>query len=287
MVVESSSGGTGGVKIALLFGLVLALGASVAYLYTQLNDTKAELAKTRDALLGEIEKVREAGSLTSQSHRRTVETIKDQLAAAQRQAAVAVGEAKVEAIKHAEELTAKLAQEQQKQEAMLKADIQNVEQSASAANTKIGEVRTEVGSVKTEVASTKTELEKTIANLKRVTGDVTGQGSLIATNSKELAALRALGERNYFEFRVNKTKDMQKVGDVGIQLKKTDAKKNRYTIEVLVDDKRVEKKDKTVNEPVQFLTSKAKQPYEIVVNEVGKDQIAGYLATPKVQTSRN
>ena len=72
-----------------------------------------------------------------------------------------------------------------------------------------------------------------------------------------------------------------------MQLKKADVKKNRYTIELIVDDQRVEKKDKTINEPVQFLTSKAKQPYEIVVNKVQKDQIAGYLATPKVQNVRN
>ena len=71
-----------------------------------------------------------------------------------------------------------------------------------------------------------------------------------------------------------------------ILLKKTDQKKNRYTIEVTVDDKVVEKKDKTVNEPVQFLTSKARQPYELVVNEVKKDVIVGYLATPKVMEPR-
>jgi hypothetical protein len=112
------------------------------------------------------------------------------------------------------------------------------------------------------------------------------QSGLIATNAKELAALKALGERNYYEFNLGKTKQPQKVGDVFIQLKRTDPKRNRYTIEILADDKKVEKKDKTVNEPVQFYTSKARQPYEIVVNEVRKDVIVGYLATPKVQASR-
>ena len=130
-------------------------------------------------------------------------------------------------------------------------------------------------------------IEKTVANLKRVQGDVSSQGSLIATNGTEISALRALGERNIFEFKIAKSKEPQKVGDVAVLLKKADMKKNRYTIEVTVDDKRVEKKDKTINEPVQFLTSKARQPYEIVVNEVKKDMIAGYLATPKVQTTRN
>ena len=70
-------------------------------------------------------------------------------------------------------------------------------------------------------------------------------------------------------------------------LKKTDPKKNKYTIELVADDKRVEKKDKNLNEPVQFYVAKARQPYEIVVNEVKKDQIVGYLTTPKVQSARN
>jgi chromosome segregation ATPase len=274
-------------KIGILFGLVLALVAATVYLFMQLNNTKAELAKTRDGLLDEITKVREAGSLSAQSHRRTVDALKDQLEAARRQASMAAGQAKVDAIKKSEELAAQLQKAQAAQSAALKADISKVEATASSATERIGEVSTEVGTVKSDVASTKSELEKTVANLKRVTGDLSSQGSLIATNSSELAALKALGERNYFEFRIGKGKDRQKVGDVMMQLKKADSKKNRYTIELLVDDKLVEKRDKTVNEPVQFLTSKAKQPYEIVVNEVKKDQIAGYLATPKVQTTRN
>ena len=123
--------------------------------------------------------------------------------------------------------------------------------------------------------------------MKRVRGDLDGTSSLVATNGKELNALRALGERNYFEFNISKSKEPQRVGDVAVLLKKTDPKRNRFTIELVADDKRVEKKDKNLNEPVQFYVSKARQPYEIVVNEVKKDQIVGYLATPKVQTSRN
>jgi chromosome segregation ATPase len=277
-------------KMALLFGFVLALAAANVYLFMQLNDTKADLAKTKDALLGEIDKVREASSLTSQSHRRNVETLKAQLEATRRQANLAAGQAKIDAIKRTEELTGQLAKEQQAQQAQqqaMKADISKVEQTASTATTRIGEVSTEVGTVKSDVATTKSDLEKTVANLKRAVGDISGQGSLIATNASELTALKTLGERNYTEFRLTKSNTLQKVGDISVSLKKADMKRNRYTIELMVDDKVVEKKDKTVNEPVQFLTSKAKQPYEIVVNEVKKDMIAGYLATPKVLSSRN
>jgi hypothetical protein len=141
--------------------------------------------------------------------------------------------------------------------------------------------------VKTDAAATKAELEKTISDLKSTRGDLGVQSGLIATNGKELAALRALGERNYTEFRLTKEKTPRKVGDVQMRLKAADMKKNRYTIELIADDKLVEKKDKTINEPVQFMLSRATQPFEIVVNEVKKDMISGYLSAPKVQQTRN
>ena len=91
---------------------------------------------------------------------------------------------------------------------------------------------------------------------------------------------------NYFEFQLTKTKAPQKIGDVAVQVKRMDTKRNRYTIELIADDKKVEKKDRSVNEPVQFYMAKARIPYEIVVNEVRNDRIVGYLATPKVREMR-
>ena len=166
-------------------------------------------------------------------------------------------------------------------------EVSQVKDDAASTKTEVGSVKTDVGNVKTDLAGTKSELEKTIAELKSTRGDMGVQSGLIATNSKELAALKALGERNYTEFKLGKSKAPQKVGDIAVLLKRTDPKHNRYTIEVVADDKTVEKKDKTVNEPVQFLMSKATQPYELVVNEVKKDQISGYVAAPKVHQTRN
>lgn len=273
----------GGVKIAILFGAVLALLAATLYLYFQVTQLQADLGQTREMLLAEISKAKETSSITAQSQRSALDKLKADYDAALRQAAAATGSAKAEAQQYAEKLATQLKSEQAKTAAALTGQISEVKQVASTATTKIGEVSTEVSSVKSEVASTKSELEKTIADLKRTQGDMGVQSGLIATNAKELAALKALGERNYFEFRINKSKDPQRVGDITLKLTKADEKKNRFTIELVADDKKTEKKDKSINEPLQFYTSKARQPYEIVVNEVKKDQIAGYLATPKVQ----
>ncbi len=279
------SGGQG-VKMAILFGAVVVLIAANVYLYLQIDGLKQEMAKNRETMAAEVGRVKETSAVTTAAAQKHLQDLRSELDEARKQASTAVGQAKIDAQKHADEVAARLAQQQKATEAQLKGQISQVEQTASAATTKIGEVSTEVGAVKTDLSSTKSELDKTIASLKSVSGDLGVQSGLIATNGKELAALKALGERNYFEFNLGKTKQPQRVGDIMLLLKKTDQKKNKYTVEVTADDKKVEKKDKNVNEPVQFYTSKARQPYEIVVNEVKKDVIVGYLATPKVQSGR-
>jgi hypothetical protein len=280
----------GGAKTVILYVLVVALIAATGYLFVQVTQTRSELAQTREALLDEISKIHETSAVSTQTSRRSVESLKSDVDAARRQASQLAGQAKIDAEKHAEELAAnlqKVQQEQAQKVSAVTAEVSQVKDQASAANTKISEVSTDVGNVKTEVASTRSELEKTIAQLKATQGDLGVQSGLIATNGKELAALKALGERNYVEFKLAKTKGPQKVGDISVLLKKADPKTNRYTITVIADDKTVEKRDKTVNEPVQFMLAKASQPYELVVNDVKKDLITGYVAAPKVQQTRN
>jgi len=212
--------------------------------------------------------------------------LKEELAAAQAQARTQSSQAKAESIARAEQLTRKIQEEQAKVQQQVSSEISEVKQSASAANAKIADVSTDVGGVKSQVTATQEELQKTISDLKSARGDLGVQSGLIATNASELQALRRLGERNYFEFKLGKTKSPQRVGDVTLMLRKTDPKKNKFTVDVMADDKLTEKKDKNLNEPVQFYTSKAKQPYELVVNSISKDLIVGYLATPKEQATR-
>jgi len=274
------------VTTAVLYGLVIALAVASGVLFYQLDGLKSEMTKTKGAILNEIAQVRETSSVTVAANRERLESLRADLEATRSQASMAASSARKEAAKHASQLVQKLQQEQVKQAEEVRTELTQVKESATTAHAKISDVTTDVGNVKTEVASTKSELEKTIGTLKSVQGDLGVQSGLIATNATELAALRAMGERNYYEFDLPKTKEMQRVGDVAVRLKKADTKRNRYTIELVADDKRVEKKDKTVNEPVQFYVAGTRQPHEIVVNEVRKDRIVGYLATPKVIQAR-
>ncbi len=275
-----------GVLTALVAGAIIALVAANIYLYVQLDHMRTDVAKMRESLLTDLSNLRDASSVTTASQTRHLETLKEELEAARAQARNAASQAKVEATARAEQLAKQLQVEQAKVQQQVSSEISDVKQTAAAANAKIADVSTDVGGVKTQVSQTQAELQKTIADLKSARGDLGIQSGLIATNASELAALKRLGERNYFEFKLGKTKQPQRVGDITLQLKKTDPKKNKYTVDVMADDKRTEKKDKNINEPVQFYTSKAKQPYELVVNQVQKDLIVGYLSTPKEQAAR-
>jgi hypothetical protein len=148
---------------------------------------------------------------------------------------------------------------------------------------KIGAVATDVSGAKKDIDATRTDLEATKTKLERAAGDMGVMSGLIARNHDDLEELKRKGDRNYYEFNIQKSKTPQKVGPVQIALNKTDQKKNKYTITVLADDKSIEKKDKTSGEPVQFYVKGSQRltPYEIVVFDVNKNQITGYLSTPK------
>ena len=276
--------GSGGMKTAILIGAIVAVLAANVYLYIQLDRLRTDMAKFRESMATEIANLRETSSVTNQTARRHIDSLKEELENTRRQASTMASQAKAEALKKADQIQAQLEAEQRKQQQQVSAELSQVKQNADS---QFAAVNTDVTGVKSQLGMTQSELQKTIADLKKVTGDLGVQSGYIATNGQEIAALKRLGERNIFEFNLGRSKAPQRVGDISISLKKTDPKHNKYTIEVLADDKTTEKRDRTINEPVQFYTLKAKQPYEIVVNQVQKDKIVGYLSTPKEQVARN
>jgi hypothetical protein len=272
------------VKTAVGAGALLALLASNIYLFVQVHDQKAEMAKQQQALSAQIQDLKDSASTIRQTQQKHYETLSEQMDRRAREAAAEANSAKSEALKKVDQTKAQLEQEQEKTAEKINGDLTAAQQATSQ---KFAEVSTDVGTVKQQVSSTQSDLQKTIAQLSKVQGDLGVTSGYVAKNSTELEALKRLGERNYFEFTLSKGKETKHVGDIQLVLKKADPKKQKFTVNVLADDKTIEKKDKTLFEPVQFYVSKSPhQPYEIVVNRVSKDQISGYLATPKDTLSR-
>jgi DNA repair exonuclease SbcCD ATPase subunit len=160
---------------------------------------------------------------------------------------------------------------------------QQITEAQKASEEKITAVSSDLGGAKKDIEATRTDLEATKSKLERATGDMGVMSGLIAKNHDDVEELRRRGDRNYYEFTLTKSKTPQRVGPVQMSLNKADQKKSKYTMTVLADDKSIEKKDKTAGEPIQFYVkgSARMSPYEVVVFDVGKNQITGYLATPK------
>lgn len=280
-----------GMLTALVAGALIALIAANIYLYVQLDHVRGDLATVQEKLSTQLSNLRDTANVNTEAQKRHIETLKEELEAARAQQRNLAGQAKTESQAYAEKLKRQIEEEQAKVQQQMSTEISgvksDVQQVATKADAKIADVSTEVGNVKSAQSQTAAELQKTINDLKSVRGDLGVQSGLIATNGNELAALKLRGERNYFDVKLGKTKQPQRVGDITLLLKNTDPKKNKYTVQVMSDDKLTEKKDKNINEPVQFYTAKGGRiPYELVINKVDKNMITGYLATPKVETAR-
>jgi chromosome segregation ATPase len=157
---------------------------------------------------------------------------------------------------------------------------QETQKAVSSVSSDVSSVKTDVGGVKTDLGNTQTELKTAESQLQSMKGDLGLQSGLIATNHDQLEILKHKGDRNYYEFTLDKGQ-RKPVSTVSLELKKADTKHSRYTLEVYADDKKIEKKDRGLNEPVQFYTGKDNYLYELVVNSITKNEIKGYVSTPK------
>jgi F0F1-type ATP synthase membrane subunit b/b' len=183
--------------------------------------------------------------------------------------------------KELEERAQAIIQREQADNQRLENAQKQTAQQVNQVSNQVSSVQSDVGGVKTDLSKTQTDLATTISQLQQVRGDLTNTNSVIARNHDELVLLEHRGDRNYYEFSLQKGQ-RKPVGTVSLELKKTDQKRNRFTLDVFADDKVYEKKDRNVNEPLQFYSGKEPALFEIVVNNINsRNEITGYLSTPK------
>ena len=250
---------------AIILAVVLGIGGLV-WCYT----LQGRLATAEASLVDAGKKNDELADKLNTTNARlsaTAETLSQNVGATQKQI-----DARADAIMAAQKAesaqTTKLAEQQQQ------------------AEKQIGAVSTDVASVKTDVANTRSDLETTKSQLQRVVGDAGVMSGLIATNHSELEELKHKGDRNYYEFSLQKGAQPTLLSTIKLQVKKVDVKHSRYTLEVSADDRNIEKKDKNLDEPVQFYTGKDPVLFELVVNDIEKNKVSGYLSTPKTVGSK-
>jgi ribosomal protein L29 len=260
-LVEVPTGGGSAVKWIVSLLAVLYVAGSLFFLFN-LRDRIDQLGKDQSASNAQVADL----GKRMQSAEADSETLAKQLGMTKK------------------ELAARSDQLQREQSAQRVSQQQLAEQQKeqiSQVNGEVANVKTDVGGVKTDVASTKAELAAAEAKLQSAVGDLGVQSGLIANTRGDLEVLKHKGDRNYYEFTLVKGAKPQPVSTVSLQLKKTDPKRGKFTVNVTSDDKTIEKKDRNVSEPIQFYSGRDHLLYEMVVWSVDKKQAVGYLSTPK------
>ena len=263
------------VLCVLFLGLALALAGNI-YQFNRSARLASNMAANERSTQLEIRKLADSAGAALQLDQQRFDQLKDQLSTS---AAATLRQARSDVKRSSSQLTQSLSQAHQD----VVNQLSDLKQETGA---KLDDTSSKLNDTSAKLNQVSGDLDKTGSDVRQVTGDLGMVSGQVATNGKELAALRELGERNYFEFDLSKPNQPQKVGDIRLVLRKSDPKHSRYTLQVLADDKTVEKRDKTINEPVQLYVSGNQQPYEIVVNEIKKNEVVGYLATPKVKAQR-
>ncbi len=265
-MAETRSGGSWQLPAIIVLGLIAVGGLGFGW------NASSKLDSTQQAVSGQLK-------AEQQSVQQDVSALRERLAQDEKTNADLQGDLKVVTDK------LKITQGQLKK-SRDESTKQNDEttQKLTALDTSVkGELATkatsdDVKSVDTKVINVKTDLDATRQDLKMARSEI---GTLIARNHDEIDQLRRLGERDYMEFTVSGKNKPQKVGNVTVELKGVNQKHNQYSLAMTVEDKRFEKKNRALNEPILFYTSGTHQAEEVVINKVGKDQISGYLSMPK------
>lgn len=256
---------------ALLAVIALTLLAAIASLVwcgtlsSRLGNAQSELNDTKQQNVDLAAKLRE----TDARLRVTTEELGRSLGLTQKQLDTRAQE--IMRREAAQEAAARQLESAQKQTA----------QQVSAVSSDLSGVKTDVGGVKTDLTKTQTDLAGAVSQLQSIRGDLTDTNSVIARNHDELVLLQHKGDRNYYEFTLQKGR-RKPVGTVSLELRKADPKHNRFTLAIFSDDKVYEKKDRNTNEPLQFYSGKEPHLFEVVVNSIkNKKEISGYLSSPK------
>ncbi len=262
---EGQSVASGHVLRNVLLGIAIVYVAVSLYFIFEMRGRLASLEQSQKAATAELARLDKGLGGTESNLKASTQALAERLGTTE---------------KEITDRAFQLQRQQRATEQRLAAESAQHKQALEQVTGEVNGVKTELGGTKTDLASTKTDLEATKAKLERTIGDLNVQSGLIARTRDDLDYLKHRGDRNIYEFTLTRN-SRTPVSTISLELKKTDPKKSRFTLNVLADDRTIEKKDRTLYEPMQFYTGRDRQLFELVVLSVDKNKITGYMSTPK------
>ncbi len=265
-------------KFVVVFVILVALAIAQIYSLSQLTTLRGSFETQQEKLRKDLsaqlqDQLSSRLSAFEHSNAQQLDAMKTEVDTAAKRMGRAGGE-----IRRSKEKLAKLETEQNQQAEALKQEI-----ARKADQQQLGALTQDVSATKTDLDTTKKAVDTLRSDLGMARSEL---GTLIAKNHDDIDTLRKLGERDYFEFTLERNQPQTIVG-VSVLLKRTNLKRHRFSVNLVADDQEIEKKDRTVNEPIFFYVGGSKRAYELVVNKVQSNKVTGYVSTPKgvVQTA--
>jgi len=237
---------------------------SLSSIQAQQASLKAQMAQVNDQVTAKLASLEDANA-------QQLDALRSELDATTKTVKKGSGGA---SLAHTRRLIADLQKQNEAENAALK---QQMAQDHDQVSQQITSVSQDVSATKTDLGSTKQTVDTLKNDLGMARSDM---GTLIARNHDDIETLRKLGQRNYYEFTLDKNQE-QTVAGVGLVLKKTNVKHHRFNMDLLTNDISVSKNNRTIDEPIFFTTGGSKAFFELVVNKVDQNKIAGYISTPK------
>ena len=270
------AGNTGhGVKFMVIFLVLAALAVGEFYTVNKMSSLRDEQVNQQNQLRKDLTAQIQDQVLThltamEQQNRQQLAAVKAEFDQTTKRMGSQGGE-----LKRARAMVTQLRDQQRQQDVELKQQL-----AEKADQKQLGTLTEDVSSTKSDLETTKKVVSTLAADLGMARSDL---GTLIARNHDDIEYLRKLGERDYYEFKLARNSPTRVAG-VGLDLRKTNVKRYRFNVAITADDMQVEKKDRTINEPVFFYVNGSKKPYELVVNSVQSTEVKGYISTPKGAT---
>ena len=271
-----------GQMIALALVIVFAAATNV-YLFSRMKSLEVEAHTLRTRMETEIAKVNESSAYRNVQARREFEDLREEVKKTRSQI---TKETDANTRARTRRLAGNVAKKQREQQEMLLGEIRVVSGKAGEARQGVDEVRTDVQAMQSDAEETRAQLNETGAMLRSTHSHVMDLDGQVSGNAAGIENLRKLGERERIAFALKKTDRMQRVGAIYLRLKNTSPKNNRFTLEVMANDKKLEQRKKHVHEAMRFYLPRTAQPYDIVITAVRKDQVNGYVSKPKLHANR-
>jgi chromosome segregation ATPase len=279
--VRSSGKGwkiAGGIAVAALIGFNV-------HLMNKVGDIENSSQSERAAMTAEVGDLEAALSAQNGAYQREISALQESV---EKTKAEAADRARAETRRSADQLSKLIAQKEREQQDMFLTEIGTVRGETDTNRKGIEDVSTRVVGVQGELDQTRESLNETADLLASTQSDVDGISGRVGTHEAAIERLKMQGQRDVTEFSLPVSKERTKIETVHMRVKDIDYKKNRYTLEVMADDQIVTHKDRLLNQPVEFYVTGVSQPYEVVVTGIERNEVSGYLATPKFkQIARN